>query len=287
MSRVLVLGSGGMAGHVIAYFLHERGHEVLGLQRQIVPAPFELVSGDVLDFQLLASVISESRPATIVNAVGVLNTVANEDPARTIRTNAYLPRHLEAMSRNLGIQFLHISTDCVFSGTRGHYTESDIPDAVDLYGLTKAAGEVVQSSVTFRTSIVGPELRLDGQGLFNWFMSQKGPIRGYTKVMWGGITTVELAKAIDWAITTRPDPGLIHLSNGMAISKFDLLSLLAREFSRETVIHESATPRSDKSLQASVRCDVPKIPNYPAMIHEMASWISTHDSLYGTQETAP
>ena len=117
--------------------------------------------------------------------------------------NSLLPHHLQSISEEIGAKLIHISTDCVFSGKTGSYTESSLRDADDVYGRTKALGEIISNQhLTIRTSIVGPELKINGEGLLHWFLtSTEKELNGFSKVFWGGVTTVELAKAIEFAIS--------------------------------------------------------------------------------------
>ena len=132
--------------------------------------------------------------------------------------------------RKVGGMLIHISTDCVFSGNKGNYIETDYRDARDIYGLSKALGEIDnENDLTIRTSIIGPELKTNGEGLFHWFLSQKGNVYGYTDAIWGGVTTLEFAKAIDCAIEQRIT-GLINLTNKVPISKYELLKLSQKIF---------------------------------------------------------
>ena len=133
----------------------------------------------------------------------------------------------------VGAKLIHISTDCVFSGRQGMYADNDFRDADDIYGRSKALGEIFSDKdLTIRTSIIGPELKRYGEGLFHWFMSQRERVNGYTKVFWSGVTTLELAKAIEYSLDNDVT-GLFQLSNGVRISKYDLLVLFNEIFKRK------------------------------------------------------
>jgi dTDP-4-dehydrorhamnose reductase len=178
-------------------------------------------------------------------------------------------------------KLIHLSTDCVFSGASGGYTEDSLTDGKTMYDRSKALGEVINDKdLTFRMSIIGPDISIDGVGLFNWFMKQHGRIHGYTKAIWNGITTIELAKAISAAINQNLI-GLYHLTPNENISKYNLLHLFKKEFGKEDVeIIPYDNFVVDKTL-INTRTDFDyQIPTYPEMIHEMALWIQQHKRLY-------
>ena len=184
--------------------------------------------------------------------------------------------------KDMNTKVIHISSDCVFSGNKGHYKESSQPDAESYYGKTKALGELLdgEKSLTFRTSIVGPELKDDGIGLFHWFMSQKGPVNGFTEVIWSGVTTLELAKSIHSAIEQELT-GLYHLVNNQVISKHDLLCLFNQYMNNnKTIIHENGSFANDKSLEDTRLELLHLIPSYEVMVQELAKWMKEHIEIY-------
>ena len=195
--QILVLGASGMAGHTIALYLHETGHDVTALTRK----PFDFLKNitcDVTDFATLERIIKDGKFDAIINCVGILNQFAENNPDQAILLNAYLPHFLAKIIKNIKTKLIQMSTDCVFSGRRGTYNEASIPDGETYYDRTKALGEVNDSrNLTFRNSIVGPDMYENGIGLFNWFMKQNAPIGGYTKAVWTGVTTLTLEKAMD------------------------------------------------------------------------------------------
>jgi dTDP-4-dehydrorhamnose reductase len=210
MKRIVVLGTRGMAGHVIAEYFHGRDdYKVFGVARE--GGNLTDVILDVSDFRKLEEYLSMVKPDIVINCIGVLVAAAKEDISNTILLNSYLPHFLADLGGNLHYKLVHISTDCVFSGRQGGYTEESYRDGDDNYARTKALGEVSNAKdLTVRTSIIGPELKLDGTGLLGWFFKQSGSIDGYTHAFWSGVTTVELARALDELI--RQDiRGLYHL----------------------------------------------------------------------------
>lgn len=215
-----------MAGHVAALYLRERGHEVTGFARTPSPACEETVTGDALGRKTVRRTIEAQRPDVVVNGIGILNTRVDADPARGIYLNSCLPHELAMYCGDVGCKLIHISTDCVFSGKTGGYTETSVPDETSLYGRSKHLGEVEYGGhLTFRTSIIGPEFKADGVGLFHWFMSQTGTVNGFTDVLWSGVTSIQLASAIEKAAAENLT-GLYQLSNNKKISKYDLLRQL-------------------------------------------------------------
>jgi dTDP-4-dehydrorhamnose reductase len=282
MARILVLGADGMVGHISRVYLSEIGHDVLSVARHESP---DWTSLDVEVEGALLSYIEKAKPEIVVNCIGVLIKESEEDPKRAIRLNALLPRILEAKGPELGFRLIQLSSDCVFSGSNGPYREEDRPDADGVYGRTKALGEVHNDrDLTVRTSKVGPELKRDGSGLFNWFMMQKGPIRGFGKAMWGGVTTLGLAKFIDH-YTRNPLSGLLHLTNGKPISKYDLLNLFSEIWGKRDVTIEQYDMRaSDRSLICTrTDCTYP-IPSYRQMLEELHEFMRKHREMYRQYE---
>lgn len=278
MPRVLVLGAGGMFGHVARLHLERAGHAVTAAGRGASPAWETL---DAEDERALRACLERAKPDVVVNAVGVLVAASAADPARAIRVNALLPHVLSAAGTALGFRVVHVSTDCVFSGERGAYAEGDRRDADTPYGRTKALGELENPrDLTLRTSIIGPELKADGTGLLHWFLRARGTVRGYTRHRWSGVTTLELAKAVAAAIA-RPVTGLVHVTNGTPVSKHDLLVRIAAAWRRSdvTVVPDDATA-CDRSLVCT-RADWPhRVPTYDGMLAELKAFMEEHAGLY-------
>lgn len=281
--RVLVLGSGGMAGHILALKLREQADqfevtEVAHRDNALHPK----ILLDVTDQEALKNVLLEQKPDVIVNCIGILNQAAEDRPDYAILINSYLPHFLEQFTKNSVTRVIHISTDCVFSGGKGAYTETDIKDGKGFYAQTKALGEIINDKdLTIRTSIIGPELNANGIGLFNWFSKQEGTIKGYTRAYWTGVTTIELANAIIRSIGLDLT-GLYHLVYEEKISKFSLLELFRQSFDKSKVnrIDPYDNYVSDKSL-INTRTHRPlKVPAYETMVREMKEWINSHRDLY-------
>jgi len=269
--KILILGATGMAGHVIYYYLKESGkYELFNLVHKGKLTDDSIVC-DAWDKTLLKKHIDRINPDIIINAIGALVQESKESPANAIYLNALLPHLLKQMGDDTMAKLIHISTDCVFSGKKGQYAEDDFRDADDIYGRSKAVGEVSKAPhVTLRTSIIGPELKEHGTGLFNWFIHQQGKVFGYTNAIWSGITTLALAQAIEKVIELNLG-GLFHITNGISISKFELLQLLNEILSLKLKILPRNIPEVNKSLQRSAKYDF-AIPDYRSMLIQMEEW---------------
>ena len=280
MKKVLLFGATGMAGHVAYYFLRNTGRYDITNVVFRTPLTRDSIIVDVTDRNAVAEVVRQTNPEIILNCVGVLIKGAKEHPDNAILINAYFPHLLKKLADETGAKLIHISTDCVFSGKRGNYAEDDFRDADDVYGRSKALGEVANvKDLTIRTSIIGPELKKEGEGLFHWFMTQHGKINGFKTAIWGGVTTLELAKAVDWAIV-RNKTGLVQLSNGIGISKYDLLNLFKEIWHKQDIeILPYDGNGVDKSIARSKRFEY-EVPGYGQMLQELHDWMSEHKELY-------
>ncbi len=278
--RFLVLGCNGMAGHMISLYLKEKGHSVMGLAR----SKSELVDsvvGDASNLDFLRDVIGIDQYDSIINCIGILNQFAEKDKAGAVYLNSYLPHYLAKLTEGTDTQVIHMSTDCVFSGERGEYTEEDMRDGKTFYDRSKALGELEDDkNFTLRNSIVGPDIKKDGIGLMNWFMQQHGTVNGYTKAIWTGQTTLQLAKTMEVAAKEKVH-GLYNMVPDNSISKFDLLRLFNQYLRKDKVnIIPVNNIDADKSLKRTHWEFAYKIPDYEKMIAELAEWMKVHRQLY-------
>ena len=276
--KILVLGSTGMLGHqVVNYFLEVDEYEVIDISfRQKLRE--ETIILDVTNQKLLQETINKLKPDHIVNCIGILIN-GSENIENAICINSYLPHFLGKICNEIDAKLVHISTDCVFSGIKGQYVESDEKDGKDIYSKTKALGEVIdETNITLRTSIIGLELKKNGEGLFHWFMQQSDKINGFTKAIWSGVTTLELAKAIKWAIE-KDITGLYHITNNNSINKYDLLSLFKKYTKKDIVINKVDGKEVDKSFIDTRKEINYKIPSYDDMIKEMVE-LMKNNNLY-------
>ncbi|RFU93815.1 NAD-dependent epimerase/dehydratase family protein [Sphaerochaeta halotolerans] len=278
--RFLILGCNGMAGHTISQYMQHQGHDVLGFDRNLSPL-VKSIAGDATDTDILRKLIASGNFDAIINCIGILNQFAEERKSLAVFLNSYLPHFLADVTAELDTQVIHMSTDCVFSGERGGYTEQDLRDGTTFYDRTKALGELEDGkNLTLRNSIVGPDTNPQGIGLFNWFMQQEGPISGYSRAMWTGQTTLQLAKTMEQAAKERIS-GLINAVPDEPISKYDLLMLFNKYFRGGSVeIIPNADFVADKSLKRTRFEFSYRIPDYERMVYELYKWVMAHSELY-------
>lgn len=278
--KILVLGATGMAGHTISIYLNESGHEVTVVSRREFKYCNNII-GDITDFRFLKSIIEDGKYDAVINAIGILNKDADDNRSLAVLLNSYLPNYISDITKCMKTRVIHMSTDCVFSGKTGKYTEISFRDGETFYDRSKALGELENDKdLTFRNSIIGPDLNANGIGLFNWFMKQENQISGFTKAMWTGVTTLTLAKAMERALQENLT-GLYNLVNNEVISKYELLILFNKYMrNNEIEILPSEDVSVDKSLVNS-RTDFSfTVPSYEGMIIEMKEWIEKHKCLY-------
>jgi dTDP-4-dehydrorhamnose reductase len=275
-----ILGCNGMAGHIISLYLKEQGHSVLGFAR-VKSRYVDSIVGDALDTELLRKIIQENKFDSIINCIGILNEFANMNKSLAVFLNSYLPHFLTEVTANTDTQVIHMSTDCVFSGKRGQYTENNLRDGETFYDRSKALGEIEdEKNITLRNSIVGPDINPKGIGLLNWFMQQSGEINGFSKAMWTGQTTLQLAKTMEKAALVRAN-GLYNAVPDYSISKLDLLHLFNHHLREDSIkINSIEGISADKSLKRTNYEFDFLIPDYVKMIEEMADWINKHKGMY-------
>lgn len=263
-TRILVLGASGMLGHVLVRVLAAdpslqvwgslRTTEVGAAVSRLAPQARWITNVHVERDDDLASAFAECRPDVVINAVGVVKQLQSaSDPVTAITLNSLLPHRIAVLCGQWHARLIHISTDCVFTGTRGNYCESDAPDARDLYGRSKLLGEVVDSPwvLTLRTSIIGPELVAPGHGLLAWFLAQRGTVKGYRRAVFTGLPTVEVARFVQHFALARADLwGLYHLA-AAPINKFELLGLFAQAYEHSISIAPDDALVIDRSLDGS------------------------------------
>lgn len=279
MQTVVILGARGMAGHVMAEVLDNTGaFKLHGVARE--PGKYVSKVLDVQQFDQLQTYLEHIKPDVVINCVGVLVASASTDIAKAVLINSYLPHFLADLGNLTGFKLVHISTDCVFSGKTGAYQEDAFRDGDDTYARTKALGEVQdQRHLTLRTSIIGPELKLDGTGLLDWFFKQNDQVVGYTKAFWSGVTTLELAKATR-SLLKQNVSGLVHLCPGTKISKYELLKLFNRTWRRGKQIIPFEEYCVDKSLVCTRTDYEYNCPDYSYMLDDLRGWTDSHSDYY-------
>lgn len=260
--RILIIGASGMLGNaVFRLFSHSPGYDVFGsvrsaAARRLLPFNFQenVITGVYAEnIDSLIHLFSVVRPDVVINCIGLVKQIIDsEDPLITIPINALLPHQLARLCKVSHARLVHLSTDCVFSGTKGGmYTESDTTDATDLYGRSKNIGEVdYPHAITLRTSIIGHELE-GARSLVDWFLSQEGSVKGFKRAIFSGLPTVEVARAIrDYVIPNPEIHGLYHLS-ASPINKFELLGLVAKIYGKSIKILPDETLVIDRSLDST------------------------------------
>ncbi len=259
--NVLIFGLTGMLGHKI-YQQLAADRQVFGTVRTTAQdaidlgifEPTAVIAGiDVTDPASIRSAIDRARPDYVINAVGLIKQLMLPgDATGPLLTNSVFPNRLRILSESLGFRLITISTDCVFAGTKGKYKETDDADAQDLYGLSKFLGEVTGANcLTIRTSMIGRELQ-GSNSIVEWFLKNRGgSVKGFTRAMYSGLTTIELARVIRGILDTDPFlSGLFHVA-GPVISKFDLLSTINEHFDAQVTIEPDPSVSLDRTLDAS------------------------------------
>ena len=279
--KILVLGSAGLIGHQVYNYLKDSGNYELYNISYHHKIQDDTVLLDARDEKNFIDKITSIRPHYIVNCIGILINGSDTDPENAIFLNSYMPHRLTRLADKINAKLIHISTDCVFSGDKKKpYVETDEKDGRGIYAKTKGLGEVISDKhLTLRTSVVGPELKTDGEELFHWFMNQQGDISGFTKAIWSGVTTIELAKAVKWSIDHHIT-GLYHVTNNSSISKCDLLKLFQKYTKKDINIKSSSGKDVNKSfIDTRLLMDY-EIPSYDQMISDMVSLIANNRPLY-------
>lgn len=280
--RVLVLGGDGMLGHRLLRELRGR-HEVRATLRQdaaayagygLFPRDESYFGVDVRSLERLTEVFADFRPEAVVNAVGIVKQRPSaHDAIPSLEINSLLPHRLSVLCRAAGARLVHLSTDCVFSGSRGNYAEDDPSDARDLYGKSKYLGEVGDPGcITLRTSIIGPELSRKS-GLLEWFLAQKGTIRGFRRAIFTGFTTAEMSRLIERLLVRHPDASGVYQVSSDPVNKYDLLVMIRDRLGLDTQITPDDDFFCDRSLDSSrFRAEFGYTPpSWPSMVDELAA----------------
>lgn len=290
--RCLVLGGDGMLGHQLLTSWQGR-HTV----RVTVRGPLAsyaryglfntdntIPNLDARDRDHLLEVLGDFRPDAVINCVGIIKQrSAAKEAIPSLEVNSLLPHQLRLACAASGARLVHLSTDCVFNGRRGQYRQTDPADAEDLYGLSKYLGEVAEApAITIRSSIIGLELSRK-QSLIEWFLAQRGPIRGFTRALYTGVTTAEMARVIEHILLNEPDLHGLWQVAAPSISKYELLTLLAKKLNRtDLTITPDDTFHCDRSLDGSdfARRTGYCVPDWNAMLDELADQIQGRGALH-------
>jgi dTDP-4-dehydrorhamnose reductase len=263
--KVTVVGSRGMAGHVIVKYLEQQGHSVTAVDRTQLD-----VERDVDHF------LETLDADFVVNAVGLLIKDCVDRPDRAIAINAWWPQYCAYRLSNSNTRLIHLSTDCVFNGRRGNYFEEDEHTETNAYGRSKSFGEIDNAKdITFRMSIIGPELK-NGTGLLNWVLTNKDhELPGWDNAWWNGVTTLQLAKCIDRYINQPSITGVYHLvNNDVNINKYDLLCKINQVYGLGKTIVRTQGPKTVNKILVDTRGEIDfEIPNYDTQLEELRNFI--------------
>lgn len=279
--KIFILGCNGMAGHLISLYFKERGYEVVGFARSESQLLDKTIVGDASDMLLIKRAIEVGNYDAVINCIGLLNQFAENNKAMAVLLNGYLPHYLVDVTKDMRTKVIHMSTDCVFAGNDGPYYEDSFPNGTTFYDRSKAIGEINNTKdLTFRNSIIGPDIKESGIGLFNWFMKQDDSIGGFTGAIWTGVTTYTLAKAMEQAINENLT-GLYNLVNNQSINKYDLCTLFNTHFrGGELKIVPDDRLQLDKSLRRKRNDFSFVVPSYEKQVIEMREWVDAHTELY-------
>lgn len=264
--RVTVVGSQGMAGHVIVRYLAQQGHTVTAVDR---------VGLDVENPLSVMKFFDNLDTDFVVNAIGLLVAPSLARPDRAVTINSWWPQYLAHRLENTQTRLIHLSTDCVFNGAKGPYTEHDLHTETNAYGSSKSLGEINNAKdITMRMSIIGPELK-NGTGLLNWVLTNPASeLPGWDNAWWNGITTLQLAKCIDQWINHPQVTGIYHVvNNSVSTEKYSLLCEINRVYQLNKQIKRTTGPKSVNKVLQDTRGEVDwQIPDYPTQLQELKDW---------------
>lgn len=270
--KIAVLGSNGMAGSMITSYLKKQKFNVFTLARNNAD-----IIIDVENHSHLNNVISQLTDFDyIINCIGLLVKDSIDRPDRAAIINSWFPHFLEYSFKDTKTKIIHLSTDCVFDGTKGHYTEKDIHTEMNAYGRSKSLGEIDnRKDITFRMSIIGPELKENGTGLLNFVLTNKNDIlNGFVDAYWNGITTLQLAKCIEDYINDPKITGIYHLvNNDVFINKYDLLCLVNLTYGLNKTVRKSTGPKPVNKILLDTKLTMNfNIPDYKTQLLELKNY---------------
>lgn len=267
--KILVLGSNGMAGHMIVRYLRLKGYDVSTAAR--TNADYHI------DVESMPGLTGLKNFDYVINCIGLLVQDSINRPDRAILINGWFPHAVEHALKDTKTKMIHLSTDCVFDGSRGNYIETDFHTETNAYGRSKSMGEINNDKdITFRMSIIGPEIRSNGTSFLNWILTSKETeLPGWTNALWNGITTLQLAKSIEKYILDPRISGIYHLvSNENSINKCELLELIAKVYGLNKTVKHTQGPKSFNKILVDTRQEMDfNIPNYNTMLEEMRDFL--------------
>lgn len=267
--KILVIGSHGMAGHVITQYLKQQGHDVSTIARSNADL--------IMDVENFAEAQRLKEVAHmfdfVINCIGLLVKDSNDRPDRAALINGWFPHYLEQIFFKSKTRVVHLSTDCVFDGKKGNYIESDTHTETNSYGKSKSLGEINNTKdITFRMSIIGPEIKANGTGLLNWIITNSDKeLNGWENAWWNGVTTLQLAKCIEIYLQNPIISGIYNLvNNDVKINKYDLLCKVNQIYKLEKTIIKSNGPKTVNKILVDTRKLIDfKIPKYDIQLKEL------------------
>lgn len=281
--KLLILGASGLLGNtLIKYFFRKSNYQTFGTIRDNLQVNFFdkkyhknfRILNDILNFAELENIIDNFRPNVVINCIGLNNKINKNDfytIEKYILINSLLPHKLQSICSRLGIRLIQLSSDCVFSGIKGNYSEKDLPDPLDIYGKSKLMGELESDNcLTIRKSVIGHEL-IKKEGLLDWFLSRNEKVEGYQKAIFSGLTVLELARIIDIFILPRTElNGILHIA-GFPISKYDLLNIISSEYKKSIELIPNHSLKVNRSLDSTYfnRLTGYQIQPWPLLIKSM------------------
>ena len=281
--KLLILGASGLLGNtLIKYFFRKSNYQTFGTIRDNLQVNFFdkkyhknfRILNDILNFAELENIIDNFRPNVVINCIGLNNKINKNDfytLEKYILINSLLPHKLQSICSRLGIRLIQLSSDCVFSGMKGNYSEKDLPDPLDIYGKSKLMGELESDNcLTIRKSVIGHEL-IKKEGLLDWFLSRNEKVEGYQKAIFSGLTVLELARIIDIFILPRTElNGILHIA-GFPISKYDLLNIISSEYKKSIELIPNHSLKVNRSLDSTYfnRLTGYQIQPWPLLIKSM------------------
>lgn len=274
--KVLVIGSGGMLGYTVFQYLKSRSYQVFGVTRTKRFPGMRCL--DATDELCLGPFLEQGAFDAVINCAALLLRPSQERKCEAVRLNAWLPHFLDEYCVRSGAYLIQVSTDAVFSGARGGYREDEPSDADTFYGRSKLLGEASNDhALTVRSGFWGADVNPEGAGLLQWFLRQSGPVSGYTKAIFNGVSNLEFARFADAALQNRWT-GVYHLCAAKPISKYEFLRLADRVFSKGTEIAETEGVSIDRSLRCT-RDDIPyRQKTFERMMEELRAWQAEKDS---------
>jgi dTDP-4-dehydrorhamnose reductase len=268
--KILVIGSNGMAGHVIVKYLKNQKFNITTMARLNADICLDVENKNQLDNFFTSNGLAYDF---VINCIGLLVSDSINNPHRAIYVNSFFPHYLESQYLKTSTKILHLSTDCVFDGTKGNYIETDTHTEKNFYGRSKSLGEINNDKdITFRMSIIGPELKSSGTGLLHWALNNpSNELQGWENALWNGVTTLQLAKCIEVYLNNPLITGVYHLvNNDVSINKYELLCKINEIYNLNKLVIKSVGPKNINKILVDTRQLVNfNIPNYNTQLREL------------------